>query len=128
MTEITLLHQVKDLSPDEKAHFEELANSLHFQIHRCATVMGFKELIKNSIGKKTNEDAELFSANSTVMYKADPDYARSRLQCFYPLSEFETIKIIIKDSGTQAEIDNATLSRVSEEAAMRVIKRHFYNA
>ena len=118
-----LLKQVNDLSPAQRNHYQQLADHFHFEIHKMASVMGVQTLMKCAIGKKKNGPPELLSSNVTMAYKSDPEYAKSALQCFYPLDQFVTMMEIAKQlNGASVSPSNAALSRVSEEAALKLIK------
>jgi hypothetical protein len=113
------------LATNERAKFESLSNHLHLEIHRISTVMGFPNLRQSAIGKKKFQNPEIFSPNVAMMYLADPRFARSSLESFYPVEKFDSVRALeFMVNGREAP--NEVLSIISGEAAVRVLRKDFY--
>ncbi len=110
----------------QKSSFNTLADGLHFEIHRVATLSGFEVLLHCAIGKPKNGSAELITSSVMQFLSSDPDMVEQRYDVFFPICEFESVKAL-RGLVDNRYPQNNILSAISGEAAVRVLRGDFYD-
>jgi hypothetical protein len=116
----------ESLTSSQKVHFNNLANNLHFEIHKFATIKGLNSLCKSFLVKKKFEDPEILSPNLYSFYEHDEELKRHTFEIFYPFNEFSSVKAL-RHLVDERYPENDILSMISGEAAIRVIKGEFFH-